>query len=227
MFRDDWCSVHLTFSPAISEIRESKLTNAYAGGLSEYLASFPQLESSLWRAGIKAGVPTKTGIRSFKKKKGANKYPEIFISFLAFIGSTGIAAVLYNILKTWADAKNGRKIRVRIGDFEVETSQMSEKQFMKLLDRLMIYKKALITERKGDGTKSEWDSVMSSLHKDLLKSGFKVSPAQSYHSEDEEVSSVAIDSILQAQDRLAKESKKSASSKNSKHKRRTKSPPQC
>src|ERR1044072_3666625 len=100
MLRDDWCSVHLTFSPAIPERRQSKPTNAYAGGLAECLASFPQLEFSLWRAGIRAGVPTRTGIRSFKKKKSANKYPEIFISFLAFIGSTGTPAVLYNILKT-------------------------------------------------------------------------------------------------------------------------------
>lgn len=220
MYRDDWCALHLTFSPSILEIRESKLTNAYSGGLAEYLRSFPELEASLRRAGIRAGVPTKTGIRSYKKKKGANKYPEIFVNFLAFIGSAGIATVLYNILKTWAETKNGRKIRVRIGDFEVETTQMSEKQLMKLLDRLMVYKKAQIEDMERDAKLDRSSARMRSLRKDLLKSGFKVSPVESYELEDEEVSSAARDSIWKAQDALKKGLAKSKSSKAVRHKRR-------
>src|SRR5690349_10891304 len=129
MYQDNWCTVHFTFSPSIVEIRESKLTNAYSGGLSKYRLSLRELQREMQRVGIRAGVPSGKGkIRSYGSKKGANKYPEIFVNFLAFIGSAGIATILYNVLKTWSETKNGRKIRVRIGDFEVETTQMSEKQ---------------------------------------------------------------------------------------------------
>jgi hypothetical protein len=221
MYRDDWCPLRLTFSPSILEIRESKLTNAYSGGLREYLQSIPELESSLRRAGIRAGVPSgRGGIRSYRSKKAANKYPDIFVNFLAFIGSTGIAAGFYNVLKTWAEAKNGRKIRIKIGDFEVETTQMSEKQFMKLLDRLMIYKKAQFEEIKHDAKPNRSLAEMKSLRRDLLKSGFKVSPVESYNFEDEEVSSAAMDSIWRAQDALKKDLAKSKSSKAVRHKRR-------
>jgi hypothetical protein len=55
---------------------------------------------------------------------------------LVLLGSSGAAAAVYQLLKAWIDARNGRKIRLRLTDFEVETTQMSEERFICLAGAL-------------------------------------------------------------------------------------------
>jgi hypothetical protein len=52
---------------------------------------------------------------------------------LALVASSGVAAGAYNLLKSWIDAKNGRKLRLKVGDVEVEATQMPEKDVLRLL----------------------------------------------------------------------------------------------
>ena len=50
--------------------------------------------------------------------------------------SSGVAAGAYNLLKTWIDTKNGRKLKLKVGEIEVEATQMPEKDVLRLLDLL-------------------------------------------------------------------------------------------
>jgi hypothetical protein len=45
----------------------------------------------------------------------------------------GGGALVYYPLKPWVDLKNGRKIRIKTAGMEVEATQLSEEQFLKLL----------------------------------------------------------------------------------------------
>jgi GNAT superfamily N-acetyltransferase len=50
-------------------------------------------------------------------------------------GGIAVAAsnLLYQVIRSRVDSKNGRRIRVKSGDFELETTQLSEEQFLTLL----------------------------------------------------------------------------------------------
>jgi len=217
MFVDDWCPVRLTFWPSIKELKESKSTNLYLGGLEEYLKAFIELETKLRKAGFRAGVPhgkTMTKVRSYTStKKGAGAYPDIFIKFIVFIGSTGIAAGLYNILKTWAETKNGRKIKIRIEDFEVEVTQMSEEQFLKFLEKLIDYKQAI----RENAEMRFMRANIKKLHKELLEAGYDAQSegSSTYLAEEEIIGGAAMDSILQRRDKLHGKTSKSQKSKRS------------
>jgi hypothetical protein len=62
------------------------------------------------------------------------------VGFLVGGASAGITAavsnLVYQIVRSRVDSKNGRRIRVKNGDFELETTQLSEEEFLKLLGTL-------------------------------------------------------------------------------------------
>jgi hypothetical protein len=50
------------------------------------------------------------------------------------VASSGLTATVLNLLKAWIDARNGRKLKIRVGDIEVEATQMSERDILRLFD---------------------------------------------------------------------------------------------
>ena len=60
-----------------------------------------------------------------------------FMDLAALVTTTGAGLGIYNLLKLWLDNKNGRRFRIKIGDVEVEATQMKEDDFMKLVDRAL------------------------------------------------------------------------------------------
>jgi hypothetical protein len=58
------------------------------------------------------------------------------IEFLTLIGSTGVAAVIYKLLRLWVDSRNGRKLKVKIGDLEVEATQLDVDNFLSVLKEI-------------------------------------------------------------------------------------------
>ena len=44
---------------------------------------------------------------------------------------------IYNLLRLWLDNKNGRRLRIRIGNVEVEATQMNQDDFMHLVERAL------------------------------------------------------------------------------------------
>jgi len=62
--------------------------------------------------------------------------PTVVYDALLAIASSGATAGAMQILKTWVDARNGRKLKVKVGDIEVEATQMSEKDVLRILELL-------------------------------------------------------------------------------------------
>ena len=59
--------------------------------------------------------------------------PEI-AEIIFYLGSSGVALALYKLMRLWVDTINGRKLRVKVGNIEIEATQLSEKKFLKLLE---------------------------------------------------------------------------------------------
>jgi hypothetical protein len=48
--------------------------------------------------------------------------------------SSGLTVGMYRLMKMWIDARNGRRLRISVGDVEVEATQMAEKDVLRLLE---------------------------------------------------------------------------------------------
>jgi hypothetical protein len=62
--------------------------------------------------------------------------PAVVHDVLVAIGSSGITVAVYSLLKTWVDARNGRKLKIKVGDIEVEATQMKEKDVLRIFELL-------------------------------------------------------------------------------------------
>ncbi len=178
--------VQFTFWPSIDEMKQSASTNLYVGGLQEHLDSLEELKAKLKSERIQVS-DTRDEVLS------AGIYPETLVSFILFIGSTGIVAGLYNLLKTWVDSKNGRKLRVKIGALEVETTQMSEEQFFNFLKKV----KEFEDSRREANSAEEMLAIRKQFSEYFLKANYGVLRADSveYASESHLVTSEAHESI--------------------------------
>jgi hypothetical protein len=84
-------------------------------------------------------VADKTGLHTFVVDYGGGGAAELpqFIpvvrDLLMMAASSGITALAYHLLKAWTDSRNGRRIRFHAADIELETTQLSEQEFLKLL----------------------------------------------------------------------------------------------
>jgi hypothetical protein len=83
--------------------------------------------------------------------------PVILRDTLIAMTSSGAIAGAYQLLKTWVDARNGRKLKIKVGDIEVEATQMNEEDVLRIFelleekaDRKKI-REALIEAGKGGG----------------------------------------------------------------------------
>jgi len=61
-------------------------------------------------------------------------------AFLKFISdsivvaaSSGATTIVYQAIRNWIDTRNGRRIKLRIGELELETTQLSQEEFLRLL----------------------------------------------------------------------------------------------
>lgn len=62
--------------------------------------------------------------------------PSVVYDALVAIASSGATVGVMQLLKTWVDARNGRKLKIKIGDIEVEATQMSEKDVLRIFELL-------------------------------------------------------------------------------------------
>jgi hypothetical protein len=52
------------------------------------------------------------------------------------VASTGVPIAAYQLLKAWIDARNGRKLKIKVGDIEVEATQLAEKEVLRIFELL-------------------------------------------------------------------------------------------
>lgn len=58
------------------------------------------------------------------------------VHLMVGVTGTGIAAGLYRLLKLWVDTQNGRKLKIKVGDIEVEATQMKEADVLRIFELL-------------------------------------------------------------------------------------------
>ncbi len=83
--------------------------------------------------------------------------PDFIGPVLALLVSSGFTTAVYQVMKSWVDARNGRKLKIKVGDIEVEATQMKEEDVLRIFelleekaDRKKI-RDALIEAGKGGG----------------------------------------------------------------------------
>src|SRR5262245_59761629 len=72
----------------------------------------------------------------FDREESPDPVPTIVRDALMVLFSSGVTTALYHLLRAWVDKKNGRKIRFKAGDTELDVTQMDETDFMKLFQVL-------------------------------------------------------------------------------------------
>jgi len=189
--------VILSLYPSIQEIKESALTNSYLGGLDEFYESIDSLLKSFETEFFKLDNPQDrekfptvqkyTDIFTDKGKEVARNAPPAIAEIIMYLGTSGIAVAFYELLRLWVESKNGRKIRVKIGDFELETTQMSEKEFQRLFE-------ILNEKRKSDELQEKQDELRAKF----LSEGFILIDSKQKILEQRELNRVVLESISKA-----------------------------
>jgi hypothetical protein len=134
----------VAFWPSIQELHETPLTSHYYGSLQEFYDSLYELRKGLKQNGV--GFQRWLDIFTEKGNPVSHDTPPVIAEIVLYISTIDNPAALYKLLRRWLDSKNGRIIRVKMGEFEVEVSRMSEGQFMSFLQ--------ILDEQKGFDEKS-------------------------------------------------------------------------
>jgi hypothetical protein len=108
------------------------------------LQQLEELEAIAYRAGIAITVQyARKPLQEEEEQisRGFSCSVELFVPAVVYdvllaIASSGATAGVMQILKTWVDARNGRKLKVKVGDIEVEATQMSEKDVLRIFELL-------------------------------------------------------------------------------------------
>lgn len=155
----------LILLPSVQEIRESQLANAYMGGLAEFYDSVNELYRKLdqaWRQS--PDLDRRLGPRVSEHGRNedsfalqpANGVPSPIIQLFMSLGTCGLGAGIYALLRIWLDERNGRKLRIKIGDFEVEATQMSETAFIRFVEQARIQMQELESAKDVREWKHAW-----------------------------------------------------------------------
>ncbi len=120
--------------PSLTEIQASKRTNAYKRGLTEFYESVHSLLETLGSHNL--AVEAFTDDHLDRGEMVLRDFPPEIVELAAWLGSSGIALALYKALRLWVDFKNGRRIKIVEGGFEVEATQLTQEQFVELIEIL-------------------------------------------------------------------------------------------
>ena len=118
--------------------------------------------------------PMPTGDQCLPTSIGT-ELPTIVHQAVALAASSGFTVAVYQLLKTWVDARNGRKLKIKVGDIEVEATQMAEKDVLRIFelleekaDRAKLREILLEAANKGTPPKSIRQNCRGSIPKKPL-----------------------------------------------------------
>lgn len=87
-----------------------------------------------------AGAPTVL----WKSDEGVEYFdPPTFMDIATVVASGGVGIAVYRILRLWLDGVNGRRFRIRIGEIEVEATQLPKQQFLQLISDVLELRKSI------------------------------------------------------------------------------------
>ena len=104
--------------------------NLYLGGLTTFYHSLDELEWDLYSTAILQGWTTHAYRSEVGKLPTLRAQPPIIADFLVWVGTSSLLAsavfTLYKALDLWVKKVNGRRIKVKFYDFEIETTQLTD-----------------------------------------------------------------------------------------------------
>jgi len=133
--------ISLTFVPANEEISEYEGTNNYWCGLELTAKSIDTLvsdiQSEFFSDTEKDHKEWPTLGIDIDIKNSLGYEPEVIFQLGISILSGTVGVAFFKLLKLWITERNGRKVRVKLPNgFEIETTQLSHKEFNKLFEKL-------------------------------------------------------------------------------------------
>jgi hypothetical protein len=104
----------------------------HKAGSSEFLDNSREVAEELLRLalGDKAEVvcvPSHADRKEATEEAGAEEAWGLMVAASGAIITSGVLTAAYRLLETWVKARNGRKLKIKVGDIEVEATQMDEK----------------------------------------------------------------------------------------------------
>ena len=130
--------------PSLEELRASKMEDKYTARLTDFYRSVKLLLEEFHSSNVP--VKSYTDDHLEKGEVACRAFPPEIVELAAWFASSGIALALYKALRLWVDLKNGRRIKIVDGGLEVEATQMTEKQFVVLLDLIREHREKRATK---------------------------------------------------------------------------------
>ena len=135
--------VQLIFVPDGDEALEDVLANA----TSDLWGPVDDLHQYLTRIGVHVQVEPWPALEERAKQdreaaaRGVRSFvvpevPLVIRDAVVAITSSGLTASVLAVFKTWVDARNGRKLKIKVGDIEVEATQMKEEDVLRIFELL-------------------------------------------------------------------------------------------
>jgi hypothetical protein len=62
--------------------------------------------------------------------------PPFVAQIIALAAGSGMTTAVYQLIKVWVDARNGRKLKIKVGEIEVEATQMAESDVLRIIELL-------------------------------------------------------------------------------------------
>lgn len=164
LFYDDDRYLKFEFWPSDSEILESKKKNVYLGNFTEFYESVDRIKDQLMREKY-------LWFHEFREQPSANFESPPIIEVLISLSAGGGAVGLYKLLQEWVKYINGRKIRVRYGGIEFETTHMSKKEFLRFFDtilkKIQLNRESMLLEDDQNKIQNFSNSIQKKFRNDL------------------------------------------------------------
>lgn len=164
-------SVLIELWPSSQDICPQSDDDYYIAGSRGFYDSHKELEENLRKDGIWLQWHT-----HFPDPRGMGYMPPTIVDFLIWLGAPGLAAILYKTLDLWVKKVNGRRIMVSFGGIKIETTQLTQDQFDKLLQKILNYEsRSLDYARRTEEKKRVFQGYpIVDERTDLLESGHLV-----------------------------------------------------
>jgi hypothetical protein len=128
--------VDFVLLPSLEEMQDTSSDDVYAGPLSQFEISASALENE---CRDKIHLPGDIRVWTLQDESLKHGYMplDILVKFAAWLGSAAGCSILFKLFTAWMGLHKGRKIIAILPDgLHLETSEMSEKQFLTLMEGL-------------------------------------------------------------------------------------------
>jgi hypothetical protein len=148
--------------PSGDELTLSEQKDKYRGPLTEFYESIESLYDKLRSIRTPFEVWRDAHFERGQHAKPRAVPPEI-VELVPWLTSSGTAFALYKLLRLWADLVNGRKIKIVIdGKLEVEATQLTKRQVLKLIGLIQQHRKKSTSRRNLQMTLKKQGFLMRS-----------------------------------------------------------------